>query len=47
MDRACAFAATGQLDLALDALPPASDRATRAQHRLRARVRWCELARDR
>ncbi|KKB67906.1 type VI secretion system protein TssA [Burkholderia pseudomallei] len=46
VDRACAFAASGQLDLALHAIQHAIDRATSAEQRLRARVRLCELARD-
>lgn len=46
VDRACAFAASGQLDLALHAIQHAIDRATTAEQRLRARVRLCELARD-
>ncbi|ARK92485.1 type VI secretion system protein TssA [Burkholderia pseudomallei] len=46
VDRACAFAASGQLDLALHAIQRAIDRATSAEQRLRARVRLCELARD-
>ncbi|WP_063534691.1 type VI secretion system protein TssA [Burkholderia sp. MSMB1589WGS] len=46
IDRASALAASGRIDLALQAIQQAIDRAPGAERRLRARIRLCELARD-
>ncbi len=46
VDYARALAASGQFDLALDAIQRAIDRAPSAERRFKARVRLCELARD-
>ncbi|KWC31118.1 type VI secretion system protein ImpA [Burkholderia ubonensis] len=46
VDHACVLAASGQFDLALDAIQQMIDRAPSAERRLKARILLCELARD-
>ncbi|MCU9952169.1 MULTISPECIES: type VI secretion system protein TssA [Burkholderia] len=46
VDDARALAASGQFDLALDAIQQMIDRAPSAERRLKARIRLCELAHD-